>query len=452
VDIVSTSSADSGLGCFVRGAALHHVNVGIFGDVGHGASTLAEALSEVADGRRGRRSEVPARSQESVTGRSEVHEYTIGPLRYVECRTRTRRYVFVDMPGSAVNTDVVVAAAQLDVLILVVSACDGVTARTAELLILARHAGVPRVLVAMTKVDAADPELTDVVALEAADLLAHDGRVRGGALPTDGHRTGAVHPPHTAVGAQEPPTVTPVSALGALHGAPGGTDSVCRLLGILDALVPSRVRTLAPPFLLPLQRVAAIDPTDADAGVAATGVIRRGRVRVGQTVDPERLGWLRVVSPWSGCRVTGIESLGRPVREAGAGDPVTLFLHAGLHELRHAPVLAAHYTFAWRRRFTAWIQLHTTSANPLAVAVFTGSTPLIDFGATINLGAIDLGATECVRPGEAAAARIELRNGGLPLAPGLGFALRYDTGVIGTGTILAVAPGQPAHHDMPADW
>lgn len=41
---------------------------------------------------------------------------------------------------------------------------------------------------------------------------------------------------------------------------------------------------------------------------------------------------------------------------------------------------------------------------------------------------------------------------GLPPAPGVEFALRHDTDVIGTGTILAVAPGESDHDHMPADW
>ncbi|NUT52869.1 MAG: hypothetical protein HOV94_37120, partial [Saccharothrix sp.] len=214
--------------------------MGIFGDTGHGASTLVEALAEVADGGRGRRSQVPTRSPENVTDTSNAHKYS---LRYVECRTRARRYVFVDVPGSAVIADVVVAAAQLDALILVVSARDGVTARTAELLFLARYAGVPHALVAVTKVDAADSELTDVASLEAADLLAHGGQVRGGALPTDTHPTGAIHLVQAAVGTRELLTVTSVSALGALHGDPWGTDTIRSLLGALETLIPPPART-----------------------------------------------------------------------------------------------------------------------------------------------------------------------------------------------------------------
>lgn len=86
-----------------------------------------------------------------------------------------------------------------------------------------------------------------------------------------------------------------------------------------------------------------------------------------------------------------------------------------------------------------------------------GAAPLvfasgIDFGAVVALGTVDLGAAARLRPGEAAIARIDLPYDGLPLAPGVEFALRHDTGVIGTGTIMAVAPGRSDHDHSPADW
>ncbi|UGQ11314.1 GTP-binding protein [Yinghuangia sp. ASG 101] len=352
--------------------------------------------------------------------------------------------MFVDMPGSAATVDVVVAAAQLDALVLVVSALDGVTSRTAELLFLARQTGVRHVLAAITKTDAADAELVDVVALETADLVAHGGHARGGAPTADALASDAVAP--ASWGTPRILAVTSVSALGALQGESCRISAIRSLLSAVDRLVPPPVRTFTPPFLLPVQRVAAAD------GVAVTGVIRRGRVRVGQTVDPERLGSLRVISPRSGRRVTGIERLGKPVREARAGDPVTLFLQAELDTLRHAPVVAAHYTFAWRRRFTAWVHLHGTSADPLAAPVSTGFAPGIDFGAVVVLGRVDLGPIERIGPGEDAVVQIDLRNGGLPLAPGLEFTIRSATQVIGAGVVLAVAPGESAHHHMPTDW
>jgi translation elongation factor EF-Tu-like GTPase len=55
--------------------------------------------------------------------------------------------------------------------ILVVSAADGPMPQTRDQLKLAKQAGVPRVVVFMNKIDAADKDLTDLVEMELRELL-----------------------------------------------------------------------------------------------------------------------------------------------------------------------------------------------------------------------------------------------------------------------------------------
>src|SRR3989304_1172893 len=63
-------------------------------------------------------------------------------------------------------------AAQVDGAILVVAADDGPMPQTREHILLARQVNVPRIMVALNKVDLVDdPELLDLVEMEVRDLL-----------------------------------------------------------------------------------------------------------------------------------------------------------------------------------------------------------------------------------------------------------------------------------------
>ena len=65
----------------------------------------------------------------------------------------------------------ITGAAQMDGAILVVAATDGPMPQTREHILLARQVGVPAMVVALNKVDAADPDLLELVELEVRELL-----------------------------------------------------------------------------------------------------------------------------------------------------------------------------------------------------------------------------------------------------------------------------------------
>jgi elongation factor Tu len=332
-------------------------------------------------------------------------------IRYVEYRTRVRRYVHLDMPGDAAFADMAIGIGQLDALVLAVSALDGVTSRIAEHLMLARHAGLDHILIALTKADAADRELSDVVELEIRDLLSRDG-YPGATVP-----------------------VMRLCALLALEGAHHGVVTVTSLLHAMDTHLPDPARLTAAPFLLPVQHATPV----ADGGTAVTGTIRRGRVRIGQEVD-ER---------WR--RVTAIETLGRHVRHAEAGDHVTLTLRPGLGSWLNIPVLAESSALTHRAWFTARIHLHMTTEDGPREPVPTGCQLSFDFGYSTALGVIGLDGAGQAQPGDAAVAEVEL-NSSLPLAPGVNFIIREDRTSIGVGTVVAVGPAQSWQFHMPSDW
>jgi elongation factor Tu len=365
-----------------------HLNVGIFGAPGHGASTLTDALVAAAGREPGGSTSVPVRT----TGPQ-------GEARFFECCSGARPFVLMDMPGDAVLAERVIGVGHVDVLVVVVSAVNGVTADAEGLLVLARHANVGEVHVAITQTDAADPELTEVVELEVRDLLRRHGR--------------------------QDATVT---------------DTVRSLLPVLDA-APDPSRDTAGPFLLPVQRLVQ----HPEGGTAVTGVIRRGRIQVGQAVYAERTNRLRVLG-LPGHAVLGIERLGRDAGHALAGDHVTVHLRPGLDPRWTTPIVTAYDTYPSRKRFTCRFTLDATAGPLVAGRMF-----IFEFGADF-VGAGAVGMVEHVHHEPGPPVTEVALESWWTLTPGLDFRAREAHNVVGTGTVLAVAPGDPTSTHMPAEW
>src|SRR3984893_17324071 len=150
-----------------------HLNIGTMGHVDHGKTTLTAAITKVL-AERG----TAARCQSDRLDKSPeeaARGITIN-VAHVEYETATRHYAHVDMPGHAGYVkNMITGAAQVDGAILVVSAVDGVEPQTREHLILARPLGVEHVVVALSKADVADQELTQLVELEVRELLTRYG-------------------------------------------------------------------------------------------------------------------------------------------------------------------------------------------------------------------------------------------------------------------------------------
>src|SRR5690242_10090695 len=161
------------------------VNVGTIGHVDHGKTTLTAALTQVSARRQGGRAlafdQIDSAPEEKARG------VTIN-LAHVEYETATRRYTHVDCPGHADYVkNMITGAAQMDGAILLVDGTQGSQDQTREHVLLARQVGVEHLVVFVNKMDVADPELVDLVVLEAQELLARFGYrdvpfVRGSAL------------------------------------------------------------------------------------------------------------------------------------------------------------------------------------------------------------------------------------------------------------------------------
>ena len=127
----------------------------------------------------------------------------------------------------------ITGAAQMDGAILLISAADGPMPQTREHILLARQVGVPDLVVFVNKVDLVDdPELIELVEMEARDLLTRYGFrrrrhpfVRGNA----GRRWSARRPE--------------------------ASRCIAELLEALDRYIPEPVRAIDRPFLMPIEGV-----------------------------------------------------------------------------------------------------------------------------------------------------------------------------------------------------
>src|SRR5213596_3054258 len=147
-----------------------HVNVGTIGHVDHGKTTLTAAITKVL----AMRGAAKFKSFDQIDNAPEERARGITiAIAHVEYETAARHYAHVDCPGHADYVkNMITGAAQMDGAILVVAATDGPMPQTREHILLARQVVVPYIVVFLNKVDAVDdPELLDLVELEARELL-----------------------------------------------------------------------------------------------------------------------------------------------------------------------------------------------------------------------------------------------------------------------------------------
>lgn len=176
----------------------------------------------------------------------------------------------------------------MDGAILVVAATDGAMPQTREHLLLAKQIGINHIVVFINKVDAADQEMVDLVEMEIRELMTEMGY--------DGDNAPFVKG----------------SALMALEGKSPeiGSDAVLKLLEEVDRYVPTPVRELDKPFLLPVESVYSIP----GRGTVVSGRLERGVLKKG--AECEFLGFNKQIKS----TVTGVEMFHQILEEAQAGD------------------------------------------------------------------------------------------------------------------------------------
>jgi elongation factor Tu len=385
-----------------------HLNVGTIGHVDHGKTTLTSALTRVMAATYGGR----ARSLEQIDSAPEekMRGITIN-LAHVEYESAHRHYAHIDCPGHADYVkNMITGASQMDGAVLLVDGSQGPQEQTREHVLLARQVGVKHMVVFVNKTDVADPELLELVVMEAQDLLAAHGYE--GSPVVCGSGLMAIRA--VDEGRPDDPRAEPIRAL----------------VAAMDAHFPAPERDFASPFLMPVEDVFTIE----GRGTVVTGRVDRGVLPVGASVEIVGLsdeGRSRAIV------VTAIQTFHKDRPEARAGENVGLLLRGvRREEVERGQVVSVPGAIRAHAAGEAELYVLTAKEGGRHTPFGTGYAPQFFFGTTDVTGLLEV-AESVVQPGERTRVSFKLHHA-VGLEPGMRFALREGRRTIGAGVVLAV--------------
>jgi len=382
-----------------------HVNVGTIGHVDHGKTTLTSAITMVLAKRFPK---IQVRTFDSIDNAPEERERGITiATAHVEYETEKRHYAHVDCPGHADYVkNMITGAAQMDGAILVVSAADGPMPQTREHILLARQVGVPKIVVALNKVDAVDdPELLDLVELEVRELL-KKYQFPGDEIP-----------------------VVKISALKAMQGDESAQGGVLELMKAVDDYIPVPERPIDKAFLMPIEDVFSI----SGRGTVVTGRVEQGKVRVGEEVE------IVGIRPTQKKVVTGVEMFKKLLDEGMAGDNIGVLLRGTERaDVERGQVVSKPGSITPHTKYKAEVYILTKEEGGRHTPFFNGYRPQFYFRTTdvTGVGTLPEGV-EMVMPGDNVSLAVELIT---PIAmdKGLRFAIREGGRTVGAGTVTEI--------------
>jgi len=381
-----------------------HVNIGTIGHVDHGKTTLTAAITKVlAD-----KGYAKYRDYGSIdnTPEEKARGITIN-ASHVEYQTDKRHYAHVDCPGHADYVkNMITGAAQMDGAILVVAATDGPMPQTKEHILLAHQVGVPAIVVYLNKMDMigkGDEELVELVEMELHELL-------------------------EAKGYKNVPIIRG-SALKALEGDPEYVKSIVKLMDTVDEKIPTPVREIDKPFLMPIEDVFSI----SGRGTVVTGRVEKGKIKVNDKIQ------LVGIRETRDTVATGLEMFNKILDEALAGENVGVLLRSiEKNDVERGMVLAAPGTCTPHSKFKGTIYVLNKDEGGRHKPFFTGYRPQFYFRTTDVTGTVELPAgTEMVMPGDNVELTAELIHP-IAMEEGMRFAIREGGRTIGAGTVSKI--------------
>ena len=387
-----------------------HINVGTIGHVDHGKTTLTSSITSVLHAAG---TATSFRAFDSIDNAPEekARGLTIA-IAHIEYETAKRHYAHVDCPGHAdYIKNMITGAAQMDGAILVVSAPDGPMPQTREHILLARQVEVPRIVVALNKVDAMeDPELLELVELEVRDLL-NQYEFPGDDTP-----------------------IIRVSALKALECGCGKRDcdwcgKILELLDAVDEYIPLPVRITDRPFLMPIEDVFGIK----GRGTVVTGRVERGLIKQGEDVEIVGFGEVKKTV------ATGLEMFHKTLDTSEAGDAVGVLLRGVEREdVERGQVLAKPGTIQPHASAEAEVYVLSREEGGRHTPFFNGYKPQFYIRTSDITGDVRLPeGVEMVMPGDNIQMTINLIYP-VALEEGLRFAVREGGRTVGAGVFTKV--------------
>jgi selenocysteine-specific elongation factor len=325
---------------------LKSVIVGTAGHIDHGKSTLIEALTGTH----------PDRLEE------EKRRGITIDLGFAFLEDKGVRFGFVDVPGhERFVKNMLAGATGIDLVMLVIAADEGIRPQTREHFEICRLLGVKHGLIAITKSDAVDEDVRELMKLEVEEYA------RGSFLE------GA-----------------PVLAVSAKNGA-GLEELKGALLAVAEQV---REKDTARYMRLPIDRSFAVK----GFGTVVTGTLISGSVAVGDEV--ELLPVKKIL------RVRGVQTSGKSVDRANAGQRTAVNLSGVDHsELQRGMVIVAPRRLRPTKRIDVRLQL-LASAAPLK------QRARVHFhsGTAETVGEVILFEGQELAPGGSAVAQLKLQE------------------------------------------
>ena len=385
-----------------------HVNVGTIGHVDHGKTTLTAAILNVLS-RAGKTVKLRGVDEIDCAPEEKARGITIA-LSHNEYESDARHYAHIDCPGHAdFIKNMITGAAQMDGAILVVAATDGVMPQTREHVLLAKQVGVPKVVIFLNKCDMVpDKELIDLVEEEVRELLTKQG--------FDGANTPVIRG----------------SALKALE-ATGIDDewskAVLALVDALDTYIPTPVRDIEKPFLMPIEDIFSIE----GRGTVVTGRIERGILKLADEVE------IVGIKPTTKTAVTGIEMFNKQLTEGMAGDNAGILLRSTKKEEVHrGQVLCKPGSVTPHTEFEAEVYILKKEEGGRHTPFFSGYKPQFYMRTTDVTGDVTLNEkVEMVMPGDTATFKVKL-VAPVALEEKQRFAIREGGKTVGAGSVTKI--------------
>ncbi|HLE50082.1 MAG TPA: elongation factor Tu [Patescibacteria group bacterium] len=380
-----------------------HLNIGTIGHVDHGKTTLTAAITNTLAAKG--LATALAFDQIDASPEEKARGVTI-QISHVPYETAKRHYAHIDCPGHKdYIKNMITGAAQMDGAILVVAATDGPMPQTKEHLLLAHQVNVPRLVVALNKVDAVtDPELLDLVEMEIKELL-------------------------KKYQFEENTPIIRVSALKALEGDKEAQEGIMKLMDTVDEWIPTPVRDLDKPFLMPVEDVFSIK----GRGTVVTGRIETGVVKVGAEIE------IVGIKDTKKSVVTGVEMFHQSLDQGQAGDNAGILLR-GIEkdDVLRGQVLAKPGSVKPHQKFSAEIYVLGKDEGGRHTPIFSGYKPQFYFRTTDVTGELKLPeGVEMIMPGDNAKITVELITP-IALDKGLRFAIREGGQTVGAGSVIEI--------------
>ena len=384
-----------------------HVNVGTIGHVDHGKTTLTSAITNTL----AKAGLAKPLAYEQIDSAPEEKERGLTiQIFHAEYETEKRHYAHVDCPGHAdYIKNMITGAAQMDGAILVVSAADGPMPQTREHIILAHQVQVPSIVVFLNKADMVDDqELIDLVELELRELL--------GKYDFPGDEIPMI------VG-----SATKVLECGCAKRDCQWCGAIWKLMDAVDSFIPTPVRDIDHPFLMPVEDVFTI----TGRGTVVTGRVDRGIIKVGDEVEIVGL------EPEPKKTVaTGVEMFRKLLDQGQAGDNIGVLLR-GIErkDVQRGQVLAKPGTIKPHTKFESEVYVLSQAEGGRHKAFFAGYRPQFYFRTTDVTGVCSLPeGTEMVMPGDNVRLAVELIEP-IAMEEGVRFAIREGGKTIGAGVV-----------------